>query len=204
MKVVENWKPVVGYEGLYEVSDFGRVRSLNYNRSGEVMIMKFEKPKGYQRVQLSKCGKTKHFFVHRLVAFAFIPNPNNLPQVNHINEVKDDNRVVNLEWCTAEYNLNYGTHTERQIKTQTNRPDKSIPVVQLTLDYKFVTKWPSAMEVQRQGGFKNTNINACCKHKPKHKTTGGYRWLYLKEYEELCYKVITSQHPFLLALPYRA
>ena len=192
----ETWKPIAGYEELYEVSDLGRVRSLGNDGT---RVLKGSKLKnGYLNVCLSKNGNKKTYSIHRLVALTFIPNPNDLPQVNHINEDKTDNRVVNLEWVSAKENCNHGTRNERMGKT------KSIPLVQLTLDYQFLCEWQSVHEIEREFGFGSSNVNKCCQHKPKHKTAGGYRWLYLKEYEEICYKVITAQHPFRLALPYRA
>lgn len=118
----EIWKPVRGYEGLYEVSNRGNVRSIgHYGRTSrgnglhyfEGRVLSIGKSGGgYSQVQLCKNGR-KCKFVHRLVAEAFISNPDNLPQVNHINENINDNRVENLEWCTALYNANYGTRNER-------------------------------------------------------------------------------------------
>jgi hypothetical protein len=118
----EQWKPIIiakggkvfDYTGLYEVSSEGRVRSLNYNRTNETKILKPAKNEcGYLRVGLSKQGKTQKFLVQRLVATMFIPNPQNLPEVNHIDEDKTNNRVSNLQWCTREYNLKYGTRPQR-------------------------------------------------------------------------------------------
>ena len=192
MKVVENWKPVVGYEGLYEVSDVGRVRRITTGK-----ILKPGKNRyGYLYVNLCKNGVMKTLTVHRLVAFAFVEGRDLFKnEINHVNENKTDNRAINLEWCTAKDNCNHGTRTQRMAET------RSIPIIQLTLDYKFVAKWPSSHEAGRNG-FDNSNIIQCCKH--KHKTAYGFRWLYLPEYEEICYKVYEAQHPFLLALPYRA
>lgn len=117
----EIWKPIDGFNGYYEISNFGNVRSVKrYVRSrGGFRPVKsrikdqFSSPKGYLRVALFKEQKCKKFFVHRLVALAFIPNPKNLPFINHKNEIKTDNKVENLEWCTAEYNDNYGSRNER-------------------------------------------------------------------------------------------
>ena len=102
----EQWRDVEGYDGMYQVSDLGRVRS---RKSGEWKVMSASKNNsGYLIVQLSKDGKKKHFLVHRLVAQAFIPNDDeSKTQINHRNEIKSDNRVSNLEYCTAQYNMNY-------------------------------------------------------------------------------------------------
>jgi hypothetical protein len=111
---MEIWKDIKDYEGLYEVSNQGRVRSLKTGR--------LRKPKdnfGYLRINLCKEGIVKFYMVHRLVAEAFIENNNpNLTQVNHKNENKQDNRVENLEWCDAKYNCNYGNHTKKQVESQ--------------------------------------------------------------------------------------
>lgn len=114
---MEEWRDVVGYEGLYMVSSWGRVKSLNYRRTGKEGLISIHNDKdNYEIVRLYKNGKHKTKKVHRLVAEAFIPNPDNLPQVNHIIddfEHRSDNRVDNLEWCTAEYNTNYGSRNKR-------------------------------------------------------------------------------------------
>lgn len=103
------WKDIEGYEGLYQVSNTGKVRSLNYRRTGETKVLKPSTSKlGYKSVNLCKDGKNKGYLVHRLVALAFIPNPNNYPVVNHKDENPSNNTVWNLEWCTQEYNINYG------------------------------------------------------------------------------------------------
>ena len=107
----EYWKPVVGYEGLYEVSNLGRVKSLKF---GKERILKPQKDtSGYLCVTLCKNNNQCQFKVHRLVAEAFIPNPNNLPQTNHKDECKTNNIASNLEWCDRKYNVNYGTRTKR-------------------------------------------------------------------------------------------
>ena len=112
----EIWKDIKGYEGLYKVSNLGRVKSVHFNHSKKVTekILKPIKDRdGYVDAFLYKNGKVKHFKMHRLVAQAFIPNPNNLPQINHIDENVNNNRVDNLEWCTVGYNINYGKRNEK-------------------------------------------------------------------------------------------
>ena len=110
----EVWKPIKDYEGLYEISNLGRVKSLNYRGTGKGKILKNIKDrKGYLKVCLTKNGRHKIFRVHRLVAEAFIPNPNNYPIVNHKDEVPSNNCVDNLEWCTYAYNNTYNNRHER-------------------------------------------------------------------------------------------
>jgi len=112
--VEEIWKDISNYEGKYEVSNLGRVRSLSYNGTGEIKFLKQSTNKrGYKRVGLCKNGKMKNCYVHRLVAITFIPNPNNHKEVNHKDENPANNNVNNLEWCTSEYNNNYGTRNKR-------------------------------------------------------------------------------------------
>ena len=110
---MEEWKNVIGYEGLYEVSNIGNVRNVKRNT-----LLRLSKNQGYIQVWLYKNGIRAGLKVHRLVAEAFLPNPDNLPQVNHKDEDKTNNRVENLEWCTAKYNTNYGHRTENAINTR--------------------------------------------------------------------------------------
>lgn len=162
----EEWKNIKGYSN-YMVSNKGRVKSLgrwvNYKNKGKrwkkEKIMKPSVDKiGYLLIGLWKNGKQKFFTVHRLVAQAFIPNPNNLPQVNHKDENKENNVVKNLEYCDAKYNNNYGTRLERITNGKCSKP-----VLQYDLNGNFIKEWPSTMEVQRQLGFANTHISRCCK-----------------------------------------
>lgn len=143
----EEWRPVIGYEGLYEVSNFGRVRSLDrvvINKRGLQIRRKGQIMKaspnylGYMTTSLSCCGKYKTPPIHRLVAKAFIPNPNNLPEVNHKDENKSNNRADNLEWCDRSYNVNYGTGIRRRSIA------KSKNIEQLTMDGQHVAYYMSA------------------------------------------------------------
>ena len=116
--MIEEWRPIEGYEGLYEVSSYGRVRSLdrydsnNHFLKGRILKLCADKD-GYLNVGLCLGNKEKKYKVHRLVVEAFIPNPDNLPQVNHKDEDKTNNRVENLEMCNAKYNSNYGSRKDR-------------------------------------------------------------------------------------------
>ena len=166
----EIWKPVTVdgeiYEG-YEVSTKGRVRSLNYNKTGEVKELKLSVTTlGYLQVNLRKNGKTKKYYVHRLIAFAFIPNdnPTEKTDVNHIDEVKTNNKVENLEWVTRKQNTNHGTRTERIAKATS----KKVRCVETGIVYE------SIIEVERKTGLDHSSICCCCRGKLK--TCGGYHW----------------------------
>ena len=175
MENKEIWKDIEGFEGKYQISNMGRVKSLeridNNNHPVKEKIMKSVKDSGgYLQVKLYKDGKYKSYLIHRLVASAFIPNPNNFFEVNHIDENKTDNRVDNLEWCDSKYNMNYGTRTKRASASCRKT------ILQFTKDGKLVRKWDSATQVERELGFHNSGICMCCKG--KQKTCGGYRWKY--------------------------
>lgn len=149
----EIWKDIKDYEGHYQVSNLSRVKSIKF---GKERILKQHIRGGYYSVVLSKNGILKIFKVHRLVAQAFIPNPNNYKEVNHKDENKANNVVSNLEWCDRKYNQNYGTRTEKCSKK----------VYQYTLDGKFVKEWKSTAECGRNG-YNYGNVAACCRGKLK-------------------------------------
>lgn len=164
----EIWKDIKGYEGKYQVSNYGRVKSLNYRHTGKEQLLKPAlQTNGYLCVSLYK--PLKLYLIHRLVAEAFIPNPDNLPQVNHKDEDKTNNHVNNLEWCSLLYNIRYGTGLKRKI---TNRCKK---VYQYTLDGEFVREFESVAECGRNG-YNQGAIVSCCKGKIK--THKGYKWSY--------------------------
>ena len=162
----EIWKDIKNYEGLYQVSNLGRVKSLYYNKILQNAVQK----DGYFQVSLSKNGIQKMYLVHRLVAEAFLPNPHNYPCVNHKDENPLNNNVENLEWCTYEYNNNFGTINERFALKK-----KKI-VLQFTLEGKFIKEWPSAIDAEREGGFISECIYNVCKG--KQKTHYNFIWRY--------------------------
>lgn len=173
----EIWRNIKNYEGLYQVSNMGRIKSFHKYGGTNERILKLKIHYSYNRqrmdynICLCKNGHAKSYSVARLVAEAFIPNPNNLPQVNHKNEFDTlNNSVENLEWCTAKYNTNYGTHNKRSAK---NRKRK---INQYDLNNNFMKTWDSELDIEKETGWFGTHITACCKE--KQKTAYGYKWKY--------------------------
>ena len=158
----ESWVDVVGYEGLYEVSDLGRVKNIKTGR----ILKPWNISTGYLLVSLCKNGIVRKALIHRLVATAFLPNPQNLPEVNHRDENKSNNAVENLEWCTHDYNMNYGTIYERLSK----------PVLQFNLQGNLIKEWPSVSKVEEEMGI--THISDCCLGRYGYKTAKGFIWRY--------------------------
>lgn len=175
---LEIWKDIRDYEGLYQGSNLGRARSLDRWVKGKNGSMQFKKGKilnpaptkdGYFRVGLYKNGKVKNFRVNRLVAEAFLEIPEELKhlkgtrylQVNHKDENKQNNSVNNLEWCSAKYNVNFGTRAKRAAKKMTNGK-LSKKVYQYTLDGQFVREWESTAECGRNG-YNHGAVAACCR-----------------------------------------
>lgn len=182
-KIVEEWRPVVGYEGLYEVSDWGNVRSLNYNKTGQVReLSKVNGKNNYLVVCLHKEGKQKEGKIHRLVAEAFIPNPDNKPCIDHINGNNQDNVVFNLRWATAAENTNNPITKARmkgiQNGRQKNRPDMSKKVYQYDSDWNFIAEYPSASEAGRILGCHFDTISKACRG--VRNCALGYNWTYNK------------------------
>lgn len=177
MTDIEIWKDIKNYEGLYQVSNWGRVKSLGNGGTYKTSrILKTGKDiNGYFFVTLWKNGKQKHCLVHRLVATAFLDNPENFPCINHKDEVKTNNSVENLEWCSYKYNNNYGSHKEKVSDAQINDPNKSKKVLQFTLDGELIREWESTRECERNG-FNHCSVCLCCNGKLKsHK---GFLWEY--------------------------
>lgn len=183
-KINEIWKPVVGLEDYYMISSLGRVRSLDRWRNaknGSKSLLKGKIMKehyidnGYIRVLLNNGTTKKKYLIHRLVAEAFLPNPNNLPQVNHKDEDKSNNMIwvnedgsidynkSNLEWCDEKYNTRYSL---------------SKPIMQFTIDGELVRKWDATIDIENNLGINHSAVSNCCKNKYGYKTAGGYIWKY--------------------------
>lgn len=170
MNLEEDFRDIPGYEGLYQVSNLGRVKGLYKN-----IIKRLKTTKdGYLEVGLSKNGIEKKYRVHRLVAITFIPNPDNLPEVNHLDENKTNNCVSNLEWCTHKQNINYGTHHDRMVKTQ------SKPVLQFDKEGGFIKEWSSIAQISRELNINTGSVSNCCNGKAK--TASGFIFKF-KHYE---------------------
>ena len=186
---IELWKDIPLYEN-YQVSSLGNVKSLKFGK--EKMMKQSISNNGYCQVHLCKEGKSKTYLVHRLVAQAFLDNSDNLPQVNHKDENKQNNTIENLEYCTAKYNINYGDSLKKRIRTNVkngiydkigkiNKKNFSKPINQYTKEGIFIKKWDCIMDVQRELGFDNRQISNCLKH--RQKTAKGYVWQYADFYE---------------------
>lgn len=188
----EIWKPIPGYEGLYKVSNKGRVKRLEYTRIDKIgreyhnkeRILKssLDSAGGYLKVNLfDNESRKKSIKVHRLVAKAFIPNPENKTQVNHKDEVKTNNYVENLEWVTLKENMNYGTRNERISKATRKRLSK--PVAQYTKDGKLIKTWQSASEAGRQLGLSQGDISTVARGECN--TYKGFIWKYIEDDNQL-------------------
>ena len=165
MKNMEIFRDCKGYEGKYQISNYGRVWSI----SRQKFLKPLDNSIGYNFVRLcAKNGKIKTEYIHRLVALAFIPNPEHKPQVNHKDENKKNNCVDNLEWMTAEENINYGTRIQRVAE----KISKSVLCIETGVVYK------SLAEAKRLTSISDSNISQCCLG--RQKTAGGYHWKYVE------------------------
>lgn len=207
MEQKEEWKPIIGYEGLYEVSNYGRVRSLTrtiVRSDGRIQTFKgvilsgTMHNRGYRDVVLTKDGISTRYLIHRLVATAFIPNPYNKPELDHINTIRTDNRVENLRWVTRRENCannitrkriydraNSSVVKEKILSTKVKNNSRLAPkrVYQFTIDGEFIAEYSSCHEATRETGISFTSISTVArrgKHPRNEKSAGGYLWSYDK------------------------
>ena len=203
----EIWKDIEGYEGLYQVSNMGRVKSLERTvrcgRGYKIIPERIRKARknnyGYLQLNLYKDGKIKSYKIHRLVAQAFLENPDNLPEVNHIDENKQNNYVENLEWCSKSYNMTYNgrakkvgkklrgrkqseEHIKKVAEKLTNNPKLSKPVIGINKISGLIVEFPSTHEAERQTGIYHGNIIACLKG--KYHSAGNHYWFYADDDNE--------------------
>ena len=186
----EVWKDVIGFEGLYKASDKGNVRSVERRDSlgrkcgGRMLNPRYDKD-GYLRVTLCKNGKQKTRFIHRLVAGAFVPNPDGYSEINHRDENKVNNYANNLEWCTREHNVNHGTMIERSAQTRSKK------VKATNIETNEVITFNSTVEAGRKG-YDQGGVTKACRGIYKNGRNGnliggdgrtyrGYRWEYYEE-----------------------
>lgn len=181
----ETWKPVPGYEGLYDVSNFGRVKSLarvidaktkNGNvckrKIGGTILIPGKDGHGYFHINLCRNGKRKYAAIHRIVAEAFLPKVDGKEYINHKNSDFTNNAVCNLEWCTSSENNLHGWTKGKRIATQAK------PICMCSLSGEVLKTFSSIAEASRNTGICENGIRNCCKNKPKHKTAGGFKWQY--------------------------
>ena len=181
--MLEIWDDIKGYEGLYQVSNMGRVKSFprHGTHTQEEHILKLGiNHKGYLQVKLTKDSKSKTFVVHRLVAQTFILNPNNLPQVDHYDDNKENNIAYNLQWISNEDNMakSWQTGARSIEKTYKRGKDNACAriVNQYNLEGNFIKTWYCIRDIENELGCDNRNISACCRH--KRPTAYGYKWEY--------------------------
>ena len=176
----EVWKDIPGYEGIYQVSILGRVKSFDrvvirknkpeYVLSGKV-LKHHDNGKGYKTVSLCKNGKPKTTYIHRLVAELFVPNPNNLPEINHKDENKANNKANNLEWCSAKYNKNYGNRAKKF------GISRGTPVMCVETGKIYY----NCGEAGRKTGISRTRIWACCSGYRNTLTVNGQHWIFVEK-----------------------
>ena len=169
------WKSIEGFEGLYKISNFGEVK----NKKGETLKHGIKRTSGtcYKTVRLWKDGKYYNKYIHRLIAEAFIPNPEQLPFINHKDEDGTNNFIENLEWCTSAYNSNYGTARKRQAKKLKGRKsEKRKPVLQYSVLGEFIAYFPSITLAAKELECSTSEISQVCNG--KRKTAKGFLWKY--------------------------
>lgn len=169
----EVWTDIEGYENLYAISSKGRCWSYKTNK----LLKESINNDGYLRFSLFKNGKHKRYLAHRLVAKSFVANPNQYPEINHINENIKDNCVENLEWCTHKQNINYGSRNKKVSLALKNNQNsaKRVQNIDTLKIYDSLTK------AEKETGIDLSQISLCCKNKAK--TAGGYHWRYVEKGE---------------------
>lgn len=177
MKFQDLWKDIKGYEGLYQISNLGSVKSFHKRKGSIIILKKVLQSNGYYTITLCKNNIHKVIYIHKLVAENFIPNPHNYNVINHKDENKLNNNVNNLEWCTTNYNLNYGTRNERCSQNQIRKP-----VLQFNQKGILVKKWESINSVKNIN-LKPSLISKCCKEKVY--LAYNYIWIYENEYNSM-------------------
>lgn len=175
MKEKEIWKPIEGYEGIYEISNLGRVKSLarldTIGRRIRERIMKCQPNKdGYLNITLKNENGKKTYLLHRLVAMHFVENPHGYDEINHIDVDPANPKASNLEWCTREYNVNYADAIEKTIKANQKK------VIQLSKDNRYIKTHESIKDAAKEVKIPDSNITACCKG--KRPSAGGFKWKY--------------------------
>ena len=188
---IEIWKDIEGYEGLYQVSNRGRVKSLSRKVTNamfsinEHFVKVVDNGHGYKSVSLWKDNKGKHFYVHRLVALAFVPNSNGYKYINHKDEDKSNNDVSNLEWCTAKYNCNYGNHTKKLKKSYILNGNNR-PIDVYDMNGVFLKTFDCSNDVCRELNIERRSLYSVCQGVVK--SSKGYRFSFhgeeLKPYEQ--------------------
>jgi len=185
----ETWRDIPNYEGLYQVSSLGRVKAVQrtiHYKNGKTIhrkerLLSLSDSYGqYYTVGLIKNGKHKTWNVHRLVAMAFIPNPHNLPCINHKDENKYNNTVDNLEWCSYSYNTKYNGSMRVRLNTRNKNQSRGYEkkVYQYDLQGNLIKIWNSVRVISRELNYKASDISSCCLNKQYRKTAYGYKWSY--------------------------
>lgn len=184
----EIWKDVKGFEGYYQISTYGRLKSFKVHKNGAI-LKTTNKNGDYLAVVLQASGKVRHTRIHRLVAEAFLPNPNNFPEVNHIDENKQNNCIDNLEWCTRQHNIDcyWKSRSDRKAKRDYSKTNRKIkPIVQLDLEGNVLNVFESAASASRVTGVCARNILQMANKTPYkkdhlRKSAGGYKWEFENE-----------------------
>ena len=190
----EIWKDIKEYEGLYQVSNLGRVKSLKriekfYHNNNDKILIQSKCSNGYLKIVLSKNNLHKNYMTHRLVAKTFLPNPENKRTVNHKDGNKQNNCVDNLEWATYSENiqhaynlgLNYGSDKLKGRAGKLSKMSKSVYQIDRNKN-KILNEYYSVREAERQTKIKAQSICNCCNNKKSCKTAGGYKWCYVQDY----------------------